>query len=145
MLKDTTRTISYAKFIMSNPKVFKGATVMDVGCGTGILSSEYHRFVSMTDPIVLAAKAGAKHVYAIEASGLASKARENIKRNGYESVITVIQSKVENVTLPVKQVDVIISEWMVSASHRRSLMCRDTCSSTNLCWIPCYSEYIQYG
>lgn len=72
----------------------------------------------MTDPIVLAAKAGAKHVYAIEASGLASKARENIKRNGFESVITVIQTKVENVTLPVKQVDVIISEWMVSASHR---------------------------
>lgn len=40
MLRDTTRTISYARFILSNPQVFKGATVMDVGCGTGILSSE---------------------------------------------------------------------------------------------------------
>ena len=39
MLKDTVRTKSYAKFILSNPKVFQGATVMDVGCGTGILSS----------------------------------------------------------------------------------------------------------
>lgn len=41
MLKDTTRTVSYAKFILSNPKVFKDAIVMDVGCGTGILSSEW--------------------------------------------------------------------------------------------------------
>lgn len=39
MLKDTTRTISYARFILSNPQVFKDAVVMDVGCGTGILSS----------------------------------------------------------------------------------------------------------
>jgi protein arginine N-methyltransferase 3 len=41
MLKDTTRTVSYARFIISNPDVFKGAVVMDVGCGTGILSSEW--------------------------------------------------------------------------------------------------------
>ena len=41
MLKDTTRTISYAKFILSNPQIFKGATVLDVGCGTGILSSKH--------------------------------------------------------------------------------------------------------
>ncbi len=40
MLKDTTRTISYARFILGNPQVFQGAVVMDVGCGTGILSSE---------------------------------------------------------------------------------------------------------
>jgi protein arginine N-methyltransferase 3 len=41
MLKDTTRTVSYARFILSNPDVFNGAVVMDVGCGTGILSSEW--------------------------------------------------------------------------------------------------------
>ena len=41
MLKDTVRTATYAEFIMSNPSVFKGATVLDVGCGTGILSSEW--------------------------------------------------------------------------------------------------------
>lgn len=40
MLKDTTRTVSYARFILSNPSVFKDAIVMDVGAGTGILSSE---------------------------------------------------------------------------------------------------------
>ncbi|KAK4686534.1 type I protein arginine methyltransferase, partial [Tremellales sp. Uapishka_1] len=99
MLKDTTRTVSYARFLLSNPQIFKGAIVLDVGCGTGVLS-------------MLAAKAGAKHVYAIEASGFAVKARENIKGNGFENVITVIQGKVEDIDLPVKEVDVIVSEWM---------------------------------
>lgn len=37
---------------------------------------------------VFAAKAGAKHVYAIEASNLASKTRENIRANGLGDVIT---------------------------------------------------------
>jgi 2-polyprenyl-3-methyl-5-hydroxy-6-metoxy-1,4-benzoquinol methylase len=40
MLRDTTRTVTYARFLLSNPKVFEGAIVMDVGCGTGILSSK---------------------------------------------------------------------------------------------------------
>lgn len=67
---------------------------------------------------MFAARAGAKHVYAIEASGLASKARENIAKNGLTASITVLQSKVEDVQLPesVKHVDVIVSEWMVSTS-----------------------------
>ncbi|KAJ9124202.1 hypothetical protein QFC22_000999 [Naganishia vaughanmartiniae] len=99
MLRDTTRTVSYGRFIMSNPAVFKDKLVMDVGCGTGILS-------------MFAARAGAKHVYAIEASGFANKARQNIKNNGLEDVITVIQGKVEEIKLPVQHVDVIISEWM---------------------------------
>lgn len=99
---------------------------------------------------MFAAKAGAKQVFAIEASGLASKARENIKKNGLEGIITyaprlwnsltsrVIQGKVEDIQLPVKEVDVIISEWMVGANigfmASRSNG-RDTCFSTNLCWI----------
>jgi protein arginine N-methyltransferase 3 len=40
MLKDTTRTVSYARFILSNPAAFKDKIVLDVGAGTGILSSE---------------------------------------------------------------------------------------------------------
>ncbi|KAI9638963.1 S-adenosyl-L-methionine-dependent methyltransferase [Dioszegia hungarica] len=108
MLKDTQRTVSYARFILSNPAIFKDAVVMDVGCGTGILS-------------MFAAKAGAKKVYAIEASGLASKARENIKNNGLEQIITVIQSKVEDIKVE-REVDVVISEWMGYALLYESML-----------------------
>jgi protein arginine N-methyltransferase 3 len=62
---------------------------------------------------VFAAKAGAKRVYAVEASGLAAKARSNVTKNGLDGVITVLQSKVEEVQIEGK-VDIIISEWMVS-------------------------------
>lgn len=44
MLRDTTRTVSYGRFILSNPGVFKDKLVMDVGCGTGILSSKLQAF-----------------------------------------------------------------------------------------------------
>lgn len=67
---------------------------------------------------MFAARAGAKHVYAIEASGLAHKARKNIANNGLQDRITVVQGKVEEIELPLKgkEVDVIVSEWMVSSS-----------------------------
>jgi hypothetical protein len=35
MLKDRIRTDAYRDFILNNPGIFKGATVLDVGCGTG--------------------------------------------------------------------------------------------------------------
>ena len=72
---------------------------MDIGCGTGILS-------------IFAARAGAKHVYAIENAEIAHFAREIIQRNGLSDKITVIKGKMEEIELPVKQVDLIVSEWM---------------------------------
>ena len=41
---------------------------------------------------MFAARAGAAKVYAIEASALADKARENIRKNGFEKVITYLPS-----------------------------------------------------
>ena len=38
MLKDTVRTRSYQQAIMRNAFLFKDKIVLDVGCGTGILS-----------------------------------------------------------------------------------------------------------
>ena len=32
------RTGSYQKAIMENPNLFEGKTVLDVGCGTGVLA-----------------------------------------------------------------------------------------------------------
>jgi protein arginine N-methyltransferase 1 len=52
MLKDEVRTLAYRNSIYNNKHLFKDKVVLDVGCGTGILS-------------MFAAKAGAKHVYGV--------------------------------------------------------------------------------
>jgi type I protein arginine methyltransferase len=99
MLKDKVRTRAYQRAIEENPEDFKGKIVMDIGCGTGILS-------------IFAARAGAKHVYAVENAEIALFAREIVKKNGLSDKITILKGKVEEVKLPVDKVDIIISEWM---------------------------------
>ena len=99
MLKDKIRTESYQKAIENNPEDFKDKIVLDIGAGTGILS-------------IFAARAGAKHVYAVENAEIALFAREIVKKNGFEDKITIIKGKMEEIELPVKEVDIIISEWM---------------------------------
>ncbi|KNC47321.1 PRMT-1 protein [Thecamonas trahens ATCC 50062] len=101
MLKDTVRTESYRDAILKNPHLLKDKVVMDVGCGTGILS-------------MFCAQAGAKHVYAMECSAIVEQARKIAAANGFGDKITFIQGKVEEVELPdgVEQIDVIVSEWM---------------------------------
>jgi 2-polyprenyl-3-methyl-5-hydroxy-6-metoxy-1,4-benzoquinol methylase len=98
MLQDTTRTNAYRKAIMDNRELFQDKVVLDVGCGTAILS-------------MFAADAGAARVYAIDASEMVDFARTIVADNNLSHVITVIQSKMEDVKLPEK-VDIIISEWM---------------------------------
>jgi type I protein arginine methyltransferase len=89
MLKDAVRTRAYQRAIEENPDMFKDKIVMDIGCGTGILS-------------IFAARAGAKHVYAIDNAEIALYAREIIKRNGLSDKITVLKGKIEELELPVK-------------------------------------------
>jgi len=91
MLKDEVRTRGYMRAITQNKHLFKDKIVMDVGCGTGILC-------------MFAAKAGAKHVYGIECAGIITQARQIVKDNGFESQITLIEGKVEEIELPVKNV-----------------------------------------
>ncbi|XP_051150619.1 protein arginine N-methyltransferase 1.1-like [Andrographis paniculata] len=99
MLKDVVRTKTYQNVIYKSSFLFKDKVVLDVGAGTGILS-------------LFCAKVGAKHVYAVECSGMADMAQEIVKRNGFSNVITVLKGKIEEIELPVARVDVIISEWM---------------------------------
>jgi SAM-dependent methyltransferase len=101
MLTDQPRQDAYRNAILNNKPLFKDKVVLDVGCGTGILS-------------IFCAQAGAKKVLAVEASNLAGLAREVVKENGFVSTIQVFQSKIEDFELPegVEDVDIIVSEWM---------------------------------
>jgi len=101
MVLDRPRTLAYKDAMMHtlNKKLFKGKVVLDVGCGTGILS-------------LFAAKAGAKAVYCVELTQISRLARQIAEKNGLSHIITVIQGKIEEVTLPTQEVDIIISEWM---------------------------------
>ncbi|KAI8915065.1 S-adenosyl-L-methionine-dependent methyltransferase [Entophlyctis helioformis] len=99
MLKDTIRTDAYRNFIYNNKAYFKGKVVLDVGCGTGILS-------------MFAARAGAKMVIAVDNSTIIKKARAIAAANGLDGIITFIAGKIEDIPLPVDKVDVIVSEWM---------------------------------
>lgn len=99
MLKDTVRTKTYQNVIYQNTFLFKNKVVLDVGAGTGILS-------------LFCAKAGAKHVYAVECSQMADMAKEIVEANNLSDVVTVLKGKIEEIELPVAHVDIIISEWM---------------------------------
>lgn len=99
MLKDDTRTMSYRNAIYQNRHMFKDKVVLDVGCGTGILS-------------MFAARSGAKHVIGVDMSNIIHMARKIVDLNGFSNKITLLHGKMEEVELPYPQVDIIISEWM---------------------------------
>ena len=98
MLEDQNRMTAYSDAVRLNPDSFKGKVVLDVGTGSGVLA-------------MWAAQAGAKKVYAVEATHMAVQARKIVAANGLSDVVEVIQGSMEEVELPEK-VDVIISEWM---------------------------------
>ena len=96
MLQDHVRTSLYQFSMLENRSDFEGKTVLDVGAGTGILS-------------FFAARAGAKKVYAVEASGMAKNAAKLAAGNGLSNVVEVLNQRVEDVKLA-ERVDVLISE-----------------------------------
>lgn len=98
MLADRTRTDAYRQGILRNGAALRGKAVLDVGAGTGILS-------------LFCAQAGARRVYAVEASAIWQQAREVVRHNGLEDRVLVLPGPVETVQLP-EPVDAIVSEWM---------------------------------
>ncbi|KAL5197215.1 hypothetical protein ABZP36_000727 [Zizania latifolia] len=117
MLGDKVRTEAYRDALLDNPSLMNGATVLDVGCGTGILS-------------LFAAKAGASRVIAVDGSAkMVSVATEVAKNNGFlygenmemeqkrdTQVISVVHTKAEElnhkIQVPSSGFDVLVSEWM---------------------------------
>ncbi|XP_071722088.1 probable protein arginine N-methyltransferase 3 [Rutidosis leptorrhynchoides] len=117
MLSDKVRMDAYSQAILRNPSLFKNAFVMDVGCGTGILS-------------LFAAQAGASRVIAVEASEKMAAVATQIAKDNHllanktgkkgicqqTGVVEVVQSMVEelhkSVEIQPHSVDVLLSEWM---------------------------------
>lgn len=98
MMQDFVRTSTYQKALHSNLPDFQDKVVLDVGAGSGILS-------------FFAVQAGARLVYAVEASNMAQYAEQMVAANGLSDKIRVIAGKIEEIDLP-QRVDVIISEPM---------------------------------
>ncbi|XP_064476351.1 histone-arginine methyltransferase CARMER-like isoform X3 [Ornithodoros turicata] len=98
MMQDYIRTSTYQRAILVNTDDFKDKVVLDVGAGSGILS-------------FFAAQAGARKVYAVEASSMAKHAESLVYNNKASDRVVVIPGKIEEVSLP-EFVDIIISEPM---------------------------------
>ncbi|KAM7541812.1 hypothetical protein Aperf_G00000007280 [Anoplocephala perfoliata] len=99
MMQDYIRTSTYQRAILANSKIdFCDKIVLDVGAGSGILS-------------FFAIQAGAKRVYAVEASNVAEHCNVLVHANYLADRIIVVSGKIEDITLP-EPVDVIISEPM---------------------------------
>jgi protein arginine N-methyltransferase 1 len=94
MLHDHRRTGSYLAAI--EEVVRSGDVVLDLGTGSGILA-------------VAAARAGARRVFAIEASDIASVAADVFEINGVGDRVTLIEGWSTDVELP-EPADVLVSE-----------------------------------
>ncbi|MGI9667889.1 MAG: 50S ribosomal protein L11 methyltransferase [Acidimicrobiia bacterium] len=117
MLSDSVRTESFMQAILKT--VQSGDVVVDIGCGTGVLS-------------MFAAMAGARHVYAIEREDIIGVASDIASANGLSDRVTFIHGASDEIELP-ELADVVISEtignvgfdegiieWAVDAKARLS-------------------------
>ena len=96
MIADTVRTEAFRQAIH---ELVSRRIVVDVGAGTGILS-------------IYAAEAGAKHVYAIEASNIVKVCKDRIQSRGLHRQIEIMHTRAEDVTWLQHRADVIVSEWI---------------------------------
>jgi protein arginine N-methyltransferase 1 len=94
MLSDTRRMDAYAAAL--DRTVRPGSVVVDIGTGTGIMA-------------LLAARCGARRVYAIEPSEVAEVARKTVDENGLSGVVTLVTGRSTDVELP-ERADVIVSD-----------------------------------
>ncbi|WIA42932.1 hypothetical protein OEZ86_008845 [Tetradesmus obliquus] len=105
MLSDKPRTEAYRDALTQNPGLMKGARLLDVGCGTGILC-------------MFGAQGGAGSVVGLDGSArIANCARQVVAANKLDAAsagpISIVEGRVEAVEgIGLDKVDVIVSEWM---------------------------------
>ncbi|XP_074360775.1 putative protein arginine N-methyltransferase 6 isoform X2 [Apium graveolens] len=99
VLKDKVHNETYRAAIKQHQDDYiKDKVVVDVRCGTGILS-------------IFCAHAGARRVYAVEATEIAVQAQKVMQANNLSETVTVLRGFVEDVEINEKA-DVIVSDWM---------------------------------
>lgn len=96
LLDDARRTRAFGAALRE--VVRPGDVVADLGAGTGILS-------------LLALRAGAERVYAIEQSRVAALARSLARENGVADRLRVIRGRAKDVRLP-ERADVVVTETL---------------------------------
>lgn len=94
MLHDDRRTGDYLAALRA--AVRPGDVVLDIGTGSGVLA-------------VAAARAGAKRVYAIEASDIADVARRVFELNGVDDRVTLLSGWSRQLELP-ERADLLVAE-----------------------------------
>jgi len=94
MTADRVRMDAYCSALQQTIK--PESVVLDIGCGTGIMS-------------LLACKLGARCVYAVEPDDAIQVAREAAAANGFAERIVFFQDLAKNVELP-ERADIIISD-----------------------------------
>ena len=94
MLHDDRRTGDYLAAVAE--AVRPGDVVLDVGTGSGVLA-------------VAAARAGARRVYAVEASDIAEVAEQVFAANGVQDQVTLVRGWSRQIDLP-EQADLLVSE-----------------------------------
>ena len=93
MALDATRNAVYDRALAQH--VTPDSAVLDLGAGVGIFG-------------MLALKYGARHVYCVEPQDIGAIATEIAAANGWTERLTVLQGRIEDITLPEK-VDIIVS------------------------------------
>ncbi|PIO24056.1 hypothetical protein AB205_0081920 [Aquarana catesbeiana] len=115
VIEDEVRTLTYQNSMFHNRHLFKDKVVLDVGSRTGMFC-------------MFAAKAGTKKSK-IEYSSISDCVIKIVKANKLGHNVTIIfKGKVEEMELPVKRVDLIISEWM-----RCCLLCESMLNTVMPC------------
>ncbi|KAL7293838.1 hypothetical protein TKK_0012895 [Trichogramma kaykai] len=99
MLTDKVRTESYRDALLMNSHIFNNCIMLDVGCGTGILS-------------MFAAKSGCQKVISVDQSDIIYHAMDIVRENNLTKIVKLKKGRLEDIDLDVDKVDAIVSEWM---------------------------------